>query len=268
MEAMHKLILWDIDGTLLHTGSPGRQALELGAARVAALPAVPSVRMSGKTDPQIVNDILVAAGLSADDTADMIPAILAEAEVLLESWSDRMAVEGGVHPGVKDLLTQLDAVSGVRQTLVTGNIYPNALCKVSAFGLDGFFDVEVGAYGTDHHERDRLVPICLDRVREQRGETYARNEVWVIGDTANDLSCAASGGRALSVGRNRWWRVCSRGGTGCGRGRPRPRRHRGTPRAPPRLRQNASCRSSGHQDFPGGRMVIPYDTTLWSAIRK
>ena len=201
MEAMHKLILWDIDGTLLHTGSPGRQALELGAARVAALPAVPGVRMSGKTDPQIVNDILVAAGLSADDTADMIPAILAEAEVLLESWSDRMAVEGGVHPGVKDLLTGLDAVAGVRQTLVTGNIYPNALCKVRAFGLDGFFDVEVGAYGTDHHERDRLVPICLDRVRERRGETYARNEVWVIGDTANDLSCArAAGVRCLLVG--------------------------------------------------------------------
>jgi phosphoglycolate phosphatase len=201
MDAMHRLILWDIDGTLLYTGSAGRQALELGAARVADLPAVPSVRMSGKTDPQIVNDILVAAGVSAHDTVDLIPAVLAEAELLLESWSSRMAVEGSVHPGVRDLLAGLDAIAGVRQTLVTGNVYPNALCKVRAFGLDGFFDVEVGAYGTDHHERDRLVPICLDRVRERRGETYTSSEVWVIGDTPNDLSCArAAGVRCLLVG--------------------------------------------------------------------
>ncbi len=201
MGSVPRLILWDIDGTLLHTGSAGRQALELGAARVARLPAVPHVRMSGKTDPQIVRDILVAAGISADQAADLLPAILAEAELLLESWSGRMATEGCVHPGVRALLVELDAVIGVRQTLVTGNIYPNALCKVRAFGLDAFFDVEVGAYGTDHHERDRLVPICLDRVRERRGETYARNEAWVIGDTANDLSCArAAGVRCLLVG--------------------------------------------------------------------
>ena len=201
MDAVHRLILWDIDGTLLHTGSAGREALEFGAARVAALPAVPNVRMSGKTDPQIVKDILVAAGVSADQTAELIPAILAEAELLLESWSNRMAVEGCVHPGVRTLLAELDAVTGVRQTLVTGNIYPNALCKVRAFGLDGFFDVDVGAYGNDHRERDRLVPICLDRVRQRRGEIYAPNGVWVIGDTANDLSCArAAGVRCLLVG--------------------------------------------------------------------
>jgi phosphoglycolate phosphatase len=201
MDGVRRLILWDIDGTLLHTGSAGRQALELGAARVAGLAAAPHVQMSGKTDPQIVSDILAAAGVSAEQGADLLPAILAEAELLLESWSGRMATEGCVHPGVRALLLELDAVMGLRQTLVTGNIYPNALCKVRAFGLDAFFDVEVGAYGTDHRERDRLVPICLDRVRERRDETYTGNEVWVIGDTANDLSCArAAGVRCLLVG--------------------------------------------------------------------
>ena len=198
---VRRLILWDIDGTLLHTGGAGREALEVAAARATGLAVVPQVRMSGKTDPQIVADILSTAGVPATAAAHLVPAVLAESELLLESWSSRMSAEGRVHPGVRELLVQLDGSPGVRQTLVTGNIYPNALCKVRAFGLDGFFDTEVGAYGTDHAERDRLVPIALSRVRERRGETYAPDEIWVIGDTPNDLSCARAGGvRCLLVG--------------------------------------------------------------------
>jgi phosphoglycolate phosphatase-like HAD superfamily hydrolase len=198
---MATLVLWDIDGTLVHCGDAGREALELAAARAAGLASVPRVKMSGKTDPQIIIEILVAAGLRQDEAMAILPVAVAEAEAILAASTDRISKEGRPHPGVRTLLSELAKVVGVRQTVVTGNILPNALCKIRTFGLDTYLDVEVGAYGTDHSERDRLVPICLDRVREVRGETYGLNQVWVIGDTERDLSCArAAGIQCMLVG--------------------------------------------------------------------
>ena len=110
---------------------------------------------------------------------------------------------GEVLPGVAELLARLDEAPGVRQTLLTGNLVANAAVKVAAFGLGDFFDSEVGAYGTDHADRLELVPIALERVARFRGESYEPDEVWVVGDTANDLACARAGGvSCLLVGRS------------------------------------------------------------------
>jgi phosphoglycolate phosphatase len=196
-----RLILWDIDGTLLTTGSAGRLAVEHGAAVAAGLERVPHVVMSGKTDPQIVRDILTLAGLTSAGIDAVMPRALAEAERFLARVTDRMRAEGRVHPGVRELLELLGDTGGVRQSVLTGNIAPNAVLKVRTFGLDHHFDFEIGAFGTDHEERDRLVPFALGRARELRGEDYAPDEVWVVGDTANDAACARAGGvRCLVVG--------------------------------------------------------------------
>jgi phosphoglycolate phosphatase-like HAD superfamily hydrolase len=197
----HRLILWDIDGTLLATGRAGRVALELAACRAAGLDGVPEVVMSGKTDPLIVRELLAGAGLGPAEVERVLPRALEESHRILSAAADQVREEGAVHPGVRELLEALSGVQGVRQSLLTGNIAPNALFKVRAFGLDRHLDTEIGAYGTDHDERDGLVPIALERARARRGETYRSDEVWVIGDTARDLSCARAGGvRCLIVG--------------------------------------------------------------------
>lgn len=199
--ATHRLVLWDVDGTLLTTGPAGRVALEEGARRAAGLAEVPQVLMGGKTDPQILRELLTASGLDDDGIDRVMPGALFEAERILAAQADRIRSEGRVHPGVRELLAALDAIPGVRQSLLTGNIAPNARVKVAAFGLGRYFDFGVGAFGTDHAVRDRLVPIALARALELRGERYRRDEVWIIGDTAHDLSCARAGGvRALIVG--------------------------------------------------------------------
>jgi phosphoglycolate phosphatase-like HAD superfamily hydrolase len=199
-----RLILWDIDGTLVSSGPAGRLALETGTRVAAKLDTVPSVTMSGKTDPQIITEMLTLAGLAPRSIASLMPCALAEVERALVSRSDQLRQEGFVHPGVRELLVRLAGTNGVRQSLVTGNVAANAGLKVSAFGLDSVFDFAVGAYGTDHAERDRLVPISLSRVRELRGETYLPEHVWVIGDTRHDLSCASVAGvRCLIVGTGR-----------------------------------------------------------------
>jgi phosphoglycolate phosphatase-like HAD superfamily hydrolase len=102
--------------------------------------------------------------------------------------------------GVAEVLARLATVAGVRQTLVTGNLMANAVLKLEAFDLTRYFDVEVGAYGTDHADRNELVPLALERVEQLRGECYLPGEVWVIGDTPGDLACArAAGVRCLLV---------------------------------------------------------------------
>jgi phosphoglycolate phosphatase len=199
-----RLVLWDIDGTLITTGVVGRRALEGGAAEAAGLDAVPEVSMGGKTDPQIIAEILTTAGVEPGRIPGLVPLALASAERLLEQWRTRMASEGRVHPGVREVLDRLGATDGVRQALLTGNIEANAFVKVDTFGLAGFFDFAVGAYGSDHAERDNLVPVALERVARLRGERYSPPEVWIIGDTVNDLRCARAGGvRCLLVDTGR-----------------------------------------------------------------
>ncbi|MGI8759540.1 MAG: HAD hydrolase-like protein, partial [Acidimicrobiales bacterium] len=95
-------------------------------------------------------------------------------------------------------------VGGFRQTLLTGNLMANAALKLAAFDLTKWLDVEVGAYGTDDPDRNALVPVALERVERLRGERYDPSDVWVVGDTANDLACARAGGaRCLLVGTGR-----------------------------------------------------------------
>lgn len=198
-----RLVLWDIDGTLLSTGPTGRLALERGASHASGLDmsTIPEVAMGGKTDPQIVAEILTACGLAQDAVERLLPAALREAERALADDAGTMASEGSVHPGVAALLDRLAATDGVRQTLLTGNIAPNARLKLRTFGMERYFDFDIGAYGDDHPNRDCLVPIALERAQRLRGARYAPEEVWVIGDTVHDLRCANAGGvRCLIVG--------------------------------------------------------------------
>ena len=196
-----RLILWDIDGTLVRVGPAGREALELGAARAAQLTEVPKVDMGGKTDPQIVREIFALADLAEDRIERLLPVALRGVEQALADAEERVRRDGIVLPGVVALLTRLGSQEGVRQTLVTGNVVANAALKLAAFGLDAYLDVEVGAYGTDHEDRTRLVPVALERVGLLRGSRYDPSQVWVIGDTRHDLACArAAGVRCLLVG--------------------------------------------------------------------
>ena len=199
---MRRLLLWDIDGTMVRGGGVGTRAITR-AAEVALgrpLPGV-TVPIHGKTDPQILADLFRAAAVADTAIPDLLPAALAETERLMADAEEELRRCGDLIDGVEAVLRRLAARPGVRQTVVTGNLTTNAAVKLAAFGLIGYFDVEVGAYGSDHADRNELVPIALERVQRIRGEHYQREEVWVIGDTPADLACArAAGVRCLLVG--------------------------------------------------------------------
>ncbi len=159
------------------------------------------VMMHGKTDPQILTELFVAAEVAEGATAELLPAAVAEAERLMRLAEADLRRRGQVIHGVREVLARLATIPDVRQTLVTGNLVRNAAVKLAAFELTAYFDVEVGAFGSDHADRNELVPIALARAAQVRGERYHPEQVWVIGDTPGDLACArAAGVRCLLVG--------------------------------------------------------------------
>jgi phosphoglycolate phosphatase len=193
-----RLVLWDVDGTLIHTRGMGAAAFDRALEQVVGMAPASRLILSGKTDPQIALEYLEA--MAIEDAHGQLPAVVAALEAHLASVASVLAENGAPHPGVPELLARLSGEEGVHQTLLTGNTMANALVKVSAFDLQDWLDVEIGAYGSDNADRTMLVPIAWDRARRLRGIDAGASDTWVVGDTANDLACArAAGARCLLV---------------------------------------------------------------------
>lgn len=190
-----RLILWDIDGTLIRAGAIAGEAFGRAVARVLGREiGEHGVRMSGLTDPLIAERILHFA--EADPA--LVPQVIDHLEAELAGAEDLLRQGGRVLPGVVDVLSRLASVDGVVQSVLTGNTAANAAVKLKAFGLDRWIDLTIGAFGSDHAVRNELVPIALGR------SGFRPEDVWVVGDTPHDLACARAGGaRCLLVGTGR-----------------------------------------------------------------
>ncbi len=205
MGVVHRLVLWDVDGTLLRAGDIGAAVFDDAVEAVIGVRPPERVRMSGKTDPLIVREYL--AMMAMDETPQLVEAVLDQVGRGLAAASDAGVLhrDGRACPGAADVLEDLAATDGVAQSLLTGNIYPNAVVKVRAYGLDRWLDLEIGAYGSDSEDRNRLVPVALERLQRLRGARLAASAVWVVGDTPRDLACArAAGARCLLVATGRY----------------------------------------------------------------
>lgn len=184
------LVLWDIDGTLVHTAGHGRFAFEEAFRTVVGREPVP-VDYAGRTDHQIALSML-------DGERDHLPRVLEELAAELESRREAVRLDGHAYPGVAEVLEALDARDDVVQSLLTGNIASNAALKVSAFGLERWLDIEVGAYGSDPHERrSDLVAVARERAAAKYGEPTG---AVLVGDTPLDVQAAhEAGARAVAV---------------------------------------------------------------------
>jgi len=194
-----RLVLFDIDGTLLNSGGMGRAAMQRALGLVFGSPGNPSYRYDGKTDKQIVRDVMRLEG-HTDEHID------ARMEKLIELYLDglREGAKSGkfnVRPleGVVPLLDALDQRKDVVLGLLTGNVEPGARIKLTAAGIDPD-RFRVNAFGSDHEHRPELPAIARRRAGETLGLDIAGDRLVVIGDTPADIECGRSlGARAIGV---------------------------------------------------------------------
>jgi phosphoglycolate phosphatase len=181
-----KLVLFDIDGTILWTDGAGRRAVHAALTEVFGSVGPEGTMFDGKTDRQIVRELMRLDG-HADDH---IEAPDASPPRLL--------------PGVKPLLDALEARDDVVLGLLTGNVEPGARAKLAAVGID-FARFRVNAFGSDHELRPELPEIARARGEAALGRPLAGADVVVIGDTPADVQCGRGiGARAIGVATGRY----------------------------------------------------------------
>ncbi len=199
---MDRLVLWDVDGTLVDTRGIGAAVFDRALEQVVGMTPGTRLFLSGKTDPQIAREYLEL--MAGEDVEQLLPIVMKALEIEVAAAAAEIVEAGTALPGVPELLDRLSREPGVHQTLLTGNTMANAAVKVTAFGLERWLDLEIGAYGSDHADRRELVPIALDKAWRLRNLRIEPSKTWVVGDTANDLACARAGGvRCLLVATGR-----------------------------------------------------------------
>ena len=194
-----RLVLFDIDGTLLNSAGLGRASMRRALGSIFGSPGNPAYRYDGKTDKQIVRDVMRLEGHS-DEHID------SQMEKLIEIYLDGLregAASGkfDVRPldGVIELLDALEPRDDVVLGLLTGNVESGARTKLTAAGInpDRF---RVNAFGSDHEHRPELPAIAQRRANEQLGLDIAGDRMVVIGDTPADIACGRSlGAKAIGV---------------------------------------------------------------------
>jgi phosphoglycolate phosphatase len=187
-----RLVLWDVDNTLVRAGPIGRELYAKAFRQVTGGPLRFQVRMAGRLDPDIFRDTVEAHDL---DPADHPFAAFTEAlTAAYRSRSAQLAAQGQALPGARDALEALAAIPWTVQTVVTGNVPAVAALKLAAFGLDRHVELDVGGYGADAPVRADLVRIARLRAGAKHDARFGARDTVLIGDTTNDVAAGRDGG--------------------------------------------------------------------------
>lgn len=196
---MNRLVLFDVDGTLVRVDGAGREAFRTALQEVYGETGdVDGFDFAGRTDPAIARGLLEPLG-RADGWVDASLSRLWSVYVgCLEEELRRRRDRLVVLPGVPELLARLRSDPRFLCGLLTGNVEAGAWTKLRACGLAEAFDF--GAFGSDAERRDDLPAVAMRRAAERHGRRFRPEEVVVIGDTPADIRCARAGGvRAVAV---------------------------------------------------------------------
>jgi len=190
-----RLLLWDIDATLITTGGAGDKALKrVVAERYGAEDDLHDIEIAGRTDAGIAQSILQKYGVepNAIETAAFLDEYIAHLTTLLPQ------LNGRVLPGIAEILRRLHPKPDRVLALLTGNLKQGAELKLKRYGLWDYF--EFGAFADDHHDRNELGAFARARARERHSQDFEAAQIDVIGDTGHDIACGRIfGARTIAV---------------------------------------------------------------------
>jgi phosphoglycolate phosphatase-like HAD superfamily hydrolase len=200
----NRLVLWNIDLTLLDVAQVTREACAEAFRQVTGRPLVRLPRMADRADSEVFFDALAlnaeelaAGGSNSQHLLDGYTQALAEAFGARQAL---LSQKGRLLPGAREALTAVGKLPGVVQTVLTGSIQPNALAKLRAFGLATLVDTDIGGYGSAAYPRGTLLRVTRDRAAEARGVTFGEKATVYIGDSPRDVEAARIGGAWAIMG--------------------------------------------------------------------
>jgi phosphoglycolate phosphatase len=187
-----RIVLFDIDGTILRSNGAGRRAMVAALREIFGATGPENHRYDGKTDPQIVREVMRLEGHHDAHIDERMDALMTLYLTRLER--ELVQADTFVYPGVHELLEALEARDDTMLGLLTGNLREGAYAKLRAAGIDPS-RFRVGAFGSDHEHRPELPALALQRAKAELGVELEGDHLVVIGDTPADIEC----GRALGV---------------------------------------------------------------------
>jgi phosphoglycolate phosphatase len=192
------LVLWDIDHTLIENHGVNKETYALAFEMLTGQRPEHSALTEGRTEPEVMRNMLLAHGIEPNaDHISRMPSILESATL---SMASTLRERGCELPGARDALAVLQNSPGIVQSVLSGNIKPNAIIKLSAFELQGFIDFEVGGYGSDDDVRATLVGIAQERATLKYATSFDKTNTVLIGDTPRDVQAGHTGGaRVIAV---------------------------------------------------------------------
>jgi phosphoglycolate phosphatase-like HAD superfamily hydrolase len=189
---MTALVLWDVDHTLIENGGVSKETYAGTFELLAGVAAAHKARTGGRTDPEIMSDLLRDHGVDPDAfAADTIREALVRS---LESRRSRRAGKGYALPGARAAIDALAQTYGVVQSVLTGNTRQNGFVKLDVFGLAEGLDWECGGFGFDAESRPGLVSVAQRRATTRYGVVFNAQNTVLIGDTVNDVRAGVLGG--------------------------------------------------------------------------
>jgi phosphoglycolate phosphatase-like HAD superfamily hydrolase len=193
-----RVLLFDVDGTLIRTGKVVRAAFFRALEECFGFrPLLDGYGFGGKTDPQIVRELMAANGVPEARIRALEQVCLCRYLDLLEQTAPE-GDRGSILPGVREILDRCRARGDALLGLLTGNLERGARWKLGSLGLWDCFGF--GAFAEEGDRRDAIARVALERARAAAGTTLAPGQVTVVGDTEHDIDCArAIGARAVAV---------------------------------------------------------------------
>ncbi|WP_214107628.1 HAD family hydrolase [Acrocarpospora catenulata] len=199
-----RLVLWNIDLTLVDVTIVTRDAYADAFRMVTGRPLVKLAVAMGRPDSEIIFETLAINGIQVEDYH--LPRFIDALAVAFADKRRRLDKEGRMMPGAKDALKAVSRLDGVVQSVLTGTIKTNAVHKLAAFGLTKWVDFEVGGYGEEVYPKATLLQVAQGRTKEKYGHRFDIGNTVLIGDSTRDVQAAKIAGAAMiavASGRSR-----------------------------------------------------------------
>jgi phosphoglycolate phosphatase len=206
-DAIHRLVLWNIDLTLVDVARATRTAYAEAFGAIAGRPLIQLPQMAGRSESEIFFDALALNGVdmrAGGQAERLLEPFSAELAAALQARTDELVSQGQLLPGAAAAMAAVATLDGAVQTVLTGNSRPTAMLKLRAFGVDGFVDFDIGGYGSEAYPKGTLLRVARRRAGEKHGVTFGEDAAVYVADSPRDVDAARIGGaRSLAVASGR-----------------------------------------------------------------